>query len=246
MDDGAIPFQGEFPLARQFASADLDADGNSDDLLSLMNVGILEVWIGSGPALSYAEGSQLGDVETAFAAHDWDQDGDDDVVGTGPLDDLLIWNNLGPGDFVDVTWESAPLISPPLRYTAIVAGEFNGDVSADLAAIEPDVDDDRTALSTWGGAGDGSFFGETVSKLPGVYNLAARAELNGFIHDEIVLVGGSGGLIVTPAEDPESICWRQAPELSGVALATGDLDGDGRDEIAVLNDQGAIFVWNLT
>ena len=59
---------------------------------------------------------------------------------------------------------------------------------------------------------------------------------------DVVLVSETGSRLLFTAEDPSSMCWEQLP-FSGVALATGDLDGDQRDEIAVLDAQGQVSVW---
>ena len=242
-DDGPVPFAGEFPRVKRLLPADLDLDEELNDMLGMRINGRVEVWDDGFSGLSHADFSDVSEARVDFTTADWDVDGDDDFVAVPQtLIGLHHWENTGEMFDNPVTWSDSAIEGPAMAWQALVGGELNGDMAGDIAAIVADEEDMRTAFGLWNGGGDGSFFGETLSVVPGVYALAEALALGPGAKREVVLVSEGGSRLVFTAEDPSSMCWEQLP-FSGVALATGDLDGDQRDEIAVLDAQGQVSVW---
>ena len=240
-DDGPTSYAGEHPLITRYVPADLDEDEILNDLLGMTSIGRMEVWTGSNFGVSYSDTASFSAPKVDFAAADWDQDGDFDFVAVPPeLVGLAHWENIGGDVEGPVNWEDSPISGPEMAWQALATGELSGDQAGDLAAFE--ASNGRTALGIWQGAGDGSFFGESLSVVPQEHNLAAALTLAPGTKRELLLVNAAGSLLVFTAEDPSSMCWESTP-ISGVSIAIGDLDGDQRDEVAVLDELGKVSVW---
>lgn len=151
---------------------------------------------------------------TGVTRSDFDGDGVDDVAATGDPFNYSLPHT--PTGVVAVRYSSAPQVDYFLGVlstdggcgcfgTALVAGDFNGDGYDDLAIGDPDEVDPRNN-----------------AHAGGVW----------------VIPGSSTGLVVDSAKhfnqsspgvpgEPESYDW------FGSALAAGDINGDGRDDLAV-------------
>jgi hypothetical protein len=234
---------GASPRARR---ADFDGDGYGDlavgvpfeHLVSpeVSDAGTVNVLYGSGSGLSdYAQtwnqDNPIFEVGSAqendyfgrvLAAGDFDGDGRMDLAVGVPFDEFITVNDVGA---VNVLYGSGngfsegqvwyqgyagipDMIEAGDRFgSALAVGDFDGDGYDDLAIGSPYEDIEN---------------GETKTAA-------------GIVH---VLYGSSGGLTVTGAD-----LWHQdvtdfegtaaAGEWFGYALAAGDFDGDGKDDLAI-------------
>ncbi len=156
---------------------------------------------------------------------DFDGDGIDDIAVTG--DPSYYSLPLVPAGVVTVRYSSAAKVDYLMGAIpgnggavafgmALVAGDFNGDRYDDLAIGNPDEPDPRTKTHAGG-----------VSVIPGGRNGLVVASAIHFNQD-------SPGV----PDNPESF------DQFGAALAAGDINGDGRDDLAIgawgesIGDQG--------
>ncbi len=133
-----------------------------------------------------------------------------------------------------------------------LTGDFNGDGVGDLAAFYG-YEDGRVTLLTWLGRGDGGFTGPLHSwtAAPGNWNFdamtAQAGDFNGDGRDDVAVwyaYGDGGDKLFTMLARPDggfgahSSSFERAPgdgwHVNRMKFATGDFDGDGRDDLAAL------------
>jgi hypothetical protein len=214
------------------AIADGDWNGDGVPDLAIAGASTLNLFVGDGK-LGFGTPTVLslpsGAFPSGIAVADFDLDSDLDLATANRLtSNVSIFLNLG-GTFTGPT-NVAVGYSP----MGVVAGDFNRDGVPDLL----------TARSGWltflAGLGDGSFGGPT--ELPAVFAISDLASAD---------IDGDGLLDVAVSRDtsPGNIVWYRgrgdgtfdpgvATTASGgypEAIALGDLNGDGRPDIAALN-----------
>jgi hypothetical protein len=228
---------------------------------------VLPLASGSTPAARSCGGHPL----------DFDGDGRPDLAVAAPYDDARAGSvtvMYGSGKKVKLTQDGA---EPGDSFgSALAVGDFNGDRCADLAV---GVSEEFTGERVPGGDGNGvvQLFDGSPEGLVKGRELApakpssdrfgaslAAGDLDGDGRDELV-VGApnqrSGGAVTVygmkgrkPYQITQKTPWvRQRANVTdqwGASLATGDFDGDGRDELAVgapadsvrLDGQGSVTV----
>jgi hypothetical protein len=180
-------------------------------------------------------------VPTSVVLGDVNNDGKLDIVAGGwqTMNVLLGKGDGSFGAYVDY--------SPPTWLTSVVLGDVNDDGKLDILTTNEYQD----GLGLLLGKGDGTFAAVTGDDGSALGNLRPKSvavgDLNGDGKTDLVaangtgtvrLLFGNGGGTFAPAVDyaAATIClpWGGGPD----SVALGDLNGDGRLDIAVTN-QGA-------
>ena len=228
------------------AVADLDGNGQSDVITGNGMSYDVSVLLASGTGgyldpVSYpVDAFTLGFL--AVAVGDVDGDGRIDVVATGfNNDEILLWPGDGNGGLGAATSLSAGSGHDP---TAIAIADVDGDGKPDLVTANGDSND----VSVLKGDGAGGFAAPTHAPAGGWPLALAVADLDGDGHPDLVTLNsdsldvsvlhgdGAGGFAPPSAT---SI----GPDARPFGLAVGDLDGDGRPDVAVANagSDGSMF-----
>jgi hypothetical protein len=196
----------------------------------------------SGP-LQSAVGSPIitGNSPQSVALADFNGDGNLDVVtanfGTNNITLLL---GDGMGGFVESSHSPVAVGTNP---TSIAVGDFNGDGHADVAVSNSTANTltvllgDGTGLFTPAAGSPYSVGAKPFMVVVGDFNLDGNADLavaNNNDQDFTILLGdGTGGFSPGPGS-PYTLPG--AP----VSIATADLDGDGKPDIAVAMSNGQV------
>ena len=141
---------------------------------------------------------------------------------------------------------------PPIvtnNYTAIVAADFNGDGKIDLAVSGSESPENSAPLEILLGNGDGTFQSPIAASEYGGYSIAVGDFNNDGILDAApadqslvrLLLGNGDGTFQSPSQYPTG----SGSFTIGMMVATGDLNGDGTPDLAVVNG-GAVGVSSNT
>jgi hypothetical protein len=230
-------------------AADADGDGRPDALTANTQVS------GGFPSFSVLPGKANGTLAsgvsffpsgfedaTSIASGDFDEDGSPDVVlGGFETEEVVLVPNEGDGEFL-----TSPHTYVPIEggVADLAVGDFDGDGHEDVAVL-------TTFDEYWILLGDGDGALEALAPVPvgfltigieagdfsddGVLDLAVSSSGDGTVR---ILAGNGDGTFVQIAEpevgeEEECGC---GPEPWGIAA--GDLDGDGRDDLAVTDPGG--------
>ena len=247
--------------ADELTVTDIDGDGVADLWVGKASGGIYSAGLKTNSLMHFLLGTGNGTFAGApvlaapgarglptLAVADFNGDGKPDIVALPAssrfLSDpsqLQFFAGSASGDF------AAPVATANLSFTPtlIARGDFNGDGKIDLVVA-------GGKLAVLLGQGNGSFAAERVVSLPpgasGIANIAV-GDVNGDGRPDVVVVAsGSGfnsaGAFVYYANADGSL---QAPVLvdGGTQLGplvVGDLDGDGRADIALAENGANLFI----
>ncbi|HZB76960.1 MAG TPA: VCBS repeat-containing protein, partial [Solirubrobacteraceae bacterium] len=232
----------------QLAVADFDRDGNADLAVTDSAASIVRLRLGKGDA-TFTAGPTVdvgaGYRPTGLAVGDFDGDARDDlaIAATSATGAALIRVALGMGDG---SFDAQRVLGA--RAAALVAGNLRSDADPDtfedLVLATGTTTDARSLLATGGGAFEpGTDFG-LGGKAPGPRSLAlADVEADG--RPDLV-AATDGGASVRPGRGdgsfgppvPIALGTGAAP----LAVAAGDFDADGHEDVAVGDDGGLVRV----
>jgi FG-GAP-like repeat len=216
-------------------SADFDGDGRLDAAVASFTDGSICILLGKG------DGTFLSPKCSVFSSSTWDVMIAEDFNGDGKLDLAAIDSAskqldifLGNGDG---TFQTPKTFATP-HPVSIASGDFNHDGKLDLA-VGNQTDLNQSGLSILLGNGDGTFqspvaysLGEWASVLTiGDFNADGNLDIAFFDERSFsinVLVGNGDGTFQVGTQ----IVLNSG---SGLALATADLNGDGKLDLIVEN-----------
>ena len=229
------------------AIADFNGDGR-DDLFLQNDNGAVTDWLGA------ANGSFFSNhVNASYVLpSDWHVADSGDFNGDG-LDDVLLRNNNGSitewlgqanGGFFSNQAVAAYALDNAWHVDGI--GDFNGDGRDDVLLRH-----DNGAVTDWLGQANGSFFSNHAAAsyaLPTGWHIAGVGDFNGDGRDDALLRNDNGSItewIGTPNGG-----FFSNHEIAAYALSNtwhvdtiGDFNGDGRDDVLLRNDNGAVTNW---
>ena len=236
-------FAGAYPYS--VAVGDFNGDGKADlavaNRSSGPNDGNVSVLLGNGDGTFQAAVNQMipGADPVAVAVGDFNRDGKADLAvandGVGGGVSVLLGNGDG-------TLQAAvPYVTGSSGSLAVAVSDFNGDGRTDLVVSNPF----DPYVSVLLGNGDGTFQAAANQMIPGGYhpfavavgdfNADGKPDLaitnngtnitdNGFVS---VLLGNSNGTFQTGVN--------LTAGAHPIAVAVGDFNGDGKDDLAVAN-----------
>jgi hypothetical protein len=223
------------------ASGDFNRDGKGDLAVTNSGDSTVSVLLGNGDGtFAPAPGSPIavGSSPFGIAVGDFNGDGKPDLAvanaGAGTVSILL---GNGNGTFTAAPGSPVTAGSGP---RGIAVGDFNGDGKSDLVVADSSGDAVAVLLGDGSGAftpAPGSPFAVGASPnwvTLGDFNGDGRIDLavpNQLSNDVSVLLGNGDGTFSAASGSPVSV------GMSPDTLATADLNGDGRPDLAVADSQ---------
>ena len=226
-----------------FVAADADGDGHVD-LVGANGNGVVGVWAGRGNgSFTSMKGFGVSQTPTGVAVGDFNGDGRPDIASCDsgePTVAVLLGVGKGGG------FKSRVFYGTGRRNRAITTSDLDGDGALDLitanAAMQGPL---GTTVSVLLGNGDGTFRPFTLYPLPqftGRFIATADFNLDG--HPDIVLGSqnnGTSGAMVLLGQGDGTLAPATYYETStnganlsaSLNLAVGDLNGDGRPDVAI-------------
>jgi hypothetical protein len=249
-----IPFSGSGQVS--MVAGDFTRDGEQD--LALAAGSELTVLLGHGSGgFTPAAGSPLAlpGYASSLVAGDFNGDGQSDLAVTVGSDQVAVYLSGGGGKFLPAPGSPLAAGDDP---AGIAAAELTGDGELDLAIVNSS-DDDVTVLLGNGAGGfapangspfavpDGSGVPEGALGLPqsiavGDFSCDGKPDLavanwNGYSDNVAILEGDGGGAFTNATGSPFAANGNPGP------IATGDFNGDGSPDLAVVNPfQGTVTV----
>jgi hypothetical protein len=227
------------------AVPDFDHDGVEDLAVAQAGSDFVTTLMGDGMGdFSATGGAFTGTEPRALAGGDFDRDGNEDLaVANFGSDNVTALLGNGFGGFGSAT-SPEPAGTGPF---SVAVGDFDRDARHDLAVANVDSDNVTTLL----GDGSANFTAPTTSPesagneprsiIVGDFDRDGRGDLavaNSGSADVTMLLGDGGGNFAAPATSPEGV------GDAARALATGDFDHDGRQDLAVVTVTGVVILLN--
>ena len=220
------------PAGTGVSIADLDGDGLAD-LATSTDIAIV-VLHHSGPRTFVALPQQVGGSDP-LALEDFNGDGRPDLV----LSDV-VYSGRGDGTF------DLPVYAIQGYAQAVAPGDFNGDGGIDLAAAISSL---PAHLGVALGQGGGTFASETSYPAAAGPNAVVVGDFDGDGHEDVATTaatGFPGSVTVNFGNGDGSFLPAVMLDASAAypaGVVSRDLDGDGRDDLIVVNiEAGNVWV----
>jgi hypothetical protein len=217
------------------AVGDFNGDGIPDLAVANRDSNTVTVLLGNGTGgFAPAPGSPIavGSAPLSIAVADFNGDGKLDLAVANSASVTILLGN-GNGAFTPAVGSPIPIGSATYSPLTVAAGDFNGDRKPDLA-----IGTSAGLVYVMLGDGTGGFSPASGSPFPasyvavGDFNGDGRSDLalldNGISSITVYLGQGNGGFTVGPASP-------FTPGTGPYTFATGDLNGDGKLDLAVAN-----------
>lgn len=230
-------------------AGDFDGDGDLDLAVAVFGYARGEIlWLenrGNGRWRSHLLLIAAGSIHVPLA--DYDGDGDLDIAAVVSQDDEEVWafENLGAGTFQRRLLFRSP--NPDLGSAGLVRADLDGDGDQDLILpVGDNLEDLYSYPQRYHGCfrlenrGNWKFEAHRIANLGGTY-AAAAGDLDGDGDQDVVLVSmfndwdapGHASLVWLENDGHQNFTTWQIDDKPThlVSVATGDLNGDGRDDI---------------
>jgi hypothetical protein len=228
-------------------TGDFNGDGR-DDVLWRNDNGALTNWLGqSNGGFVSNDLNAFSNLPTSWqvaGTGDFNSDGRDDIIWRRTDGAFTEWLGQANGGFVSNDVNAWSVL--PTSWRVDGTGDFNGDGNDDILWRRSD-----GAFTEWLGQDNGGFISNDANafhNLPNIWQVVGTGDFNGDNRDDIawrrddgaftVWLGQSNGGFVTN----DANAWAAVP-TSWQVVATGDYNGDGRDDIAWRNSNGTFTDW---
>lgn len=243
---------GLYTFSQSVAAGDFNGDGLADVVAGQdgdSNAPGVSVYLANRDGtLQVGVNYGSGDLDFVTVA-DFNGDGKLDIAATDVSNGVVqIFLGKGDGTFIlgqsfatDTVSGSGP--------TNVITADFNQDGKVDLAIANSE----SNTVGVLFGNGDGTFGAATGYPIAGNVNVIAAADLNGDGHVDLAVTIGRGGgnsVVVLLANNDKTGTFKSPSAVatgSGFAenVAFGDLNGDGKLDMAVTLADGPVFVGAL-
>jgi hypothetical protein len=223
--------------AIRLQSADLDGDGRRE-LVSLSQDGMLSLWRGDGRGHFVQAGHfPVGTLPTDLLITELNGDLRPDLVISGRSESLFVLTNQGGLRFV--TQQHSLLASP----TKVLASDFDGDTRTDLLVLtQGDI------ISLFSSDGRGGLRRPRLFLATEKMTTGDVVDLDGDRRPDLLVAGYGGADVIAIRNQgkglfplPLLMQLQQKPQ----ALATADLNGDGKAELLSLSEDGqTVEIWS--
>jgi len=189
-------------------------------------------------------GVQLSISAIADVRNDFNGDGRSDVLWRHDNGSFTTWLAQAGGGFASNDANSFNAV--PTEWRIVGTGDFNGDGRDDVAWRRTD-----GAFTEWLAQGNGSFVSNDANAwqvLPNSWQVDGVGDFNGDGRDDLVWRRSDGAFTTWLGQANGGFVSNDANSFTGLptswqVAATGDFNGDGRDDIAWRRSDGAFTTW---